>query len=110
METPESAVVPSVVALGLAGLGAGLVGVGNVIWTSIPDSDAMPTMMFLTGWALLTGAVIVGTVVAVHLVRARRSRLEVALVLATALVVAGVVLAHPLVGSATATATATATG
>ncbi len=104
----ESGVVSAAVALGLAVCAALSFAVGDAIGFVSPSTEAMFTLLWMVGWALLAWAMIIGAVVSVHLVRKgaflRRPVLrEAVLIIATAAVIAGVIFAHPLVGSGAGT-------
>ena len=99
----RSTAVAAGVALGLAGCAALSLAVGDAIGFVTDRTEAVFALLFMVGWMLLAWATIVGGVVSVHLIRVsfRRSPalIEIALVVATAAVIAGVILTHPLAGS-----------
>jgi formate-dependent nitrite reductase membrane component NrfD len=96
---PTSAVA-SGIALAMA-LGAAILLV--VAHGASTDVESLETLSFVLGWALLIWAVIVGAAVLVHLLRTRTQRrpgpVEVGLLVATVLVVLGVLLIYPPIGS-----------
>lgn len=78
--------------------------VGDAIWRGIPASDAVPALLMMLGWLLLTWAVIVAGFVIVRIVRAASRRGTVAhsellLVGASAVVIAALILVYPVIGS-----------
>lgn len=100
----RSTTVAAAVGLALA-LGAALaLAVGDAVGFLSPSAEAVFTLSVIAGWALLGWAAIVGGVVAIHLIRAVAARhrpalVQTVLVAATAVIIAGVIWAHPLVGS-----------
>ena len=94
-------------ALALAGCAALLLAVGDVIGFVSQSTDAVFTLLWVVGWVLLAWATIIGGAVLVHLIlraitfRRRPALVETVLVVASAVVIAGVIYAHPLVGSGT---------
>ena len=109
METTQrrtgSTAIAGGAALGMAGTAAVLLGAADAIWVGIPTSDGPGlSLLYITGWALLSWAGIVGLIVAVLVVRSVVSRrrpalLEVVLIIATAAVIVGVLLVRPFAGS-----------
>ena len=99
-----STAVAAGVALALAGCSALSFAVGDAVGFVSPSAEAVFTFSWLVGWMLLAWATIVGGAVAIHLIRAvasrrRPARVEIVLIVATAAVIAGVILTHPLAGS-----------
>lgn len=98
------------VALAMAAGAALVLAAADAIWVSMPTADdAGLSLLVILGWALAVWASLIAVAVAVHLVRrlATRQRIApiaIALVVATGVVIAGVVLLHPLAGSGGASA------
>ena len=94
-------------ALALAGCAALLLAVGDVIGFVSQSNDAVFILLWIVGWVLLAWATIIGGAVLVHLIfrainfRRRPALIETVLVVAFAVVIAGVIYSHPLVGSGT---------
>lgn len=100
----RSTSVAAGVALALAGCAALTFAVGDAVGFLSPGAEAVATLSWLVGWMLLAWATFVGGAVLVHLVRAvalrrRPALVEVVLVLATAAVIAGVIVTYPPAGS-----------
>lgn len=106
-DASSSAVVAGVagVALAMAAGAAVALAAADVIWLGTSDADGAGAMLLsVVGWTLLVWAALVGVAVVVHLVRSaaagrRLAPIEIVLLIATAAVVSGVLIVHPLVGS-----------
>lgn len=85
-------------------------GVADAIWASTPTAgDAGLSLLYVLGWALAAWAGLIAVLVVVHLARGLAARrriapVDVALVVATALVIVATVLMHPPAGSGGASA------
>lgn len=103
-DASSSAVVAGV-ALAMAAGAAVALAAADVIWLGTSDADGAGAMLLsVVGWTLLVWAALVGVAVVVHLVRSaaagrRLAPIEIVLLIATAAVVSGVLIVHPLVGS-----------
>jgi hypothetical protein len=91
----------SIVLAACAGL---LLASGDAIGFATPETEGIFTVLYLAGWMFLSGALLVGVVAVVLLIRSlvssRRLRLlDVLLLVAAAAVVTGVVWTHPLAGA-----------
>jgi hypothetical protein len=103
-EESSSRTVVAGVALLLSVLGATALGIGAGIGFLTPATETVFTALALAGWLLLVWAALLGGVAAVGLVRSALARrrsapLPSALVIATGVVIATVLIAQPLVGS-----------
>jgi hypothetical protein len=103
-DASSSAVIAGV-ALAMATGAAVALAAADVIWLGTFDADGAGAMLLsVIGWTLLVWAALVGVAVVVHLVRSaaagrRLAPIEIVLLIATAAVVSGVLIIHPLVGS-----------
>jgi hypothetical protein len=104
----DSSTVVSWVALASAGVAAAMLWIADTVWYGIPDSSGPAvSLLFLGGWGLLACAVLLAVGVLIHLAPSAMNRrgvrpLEFVLPAATVVLVAGILLSHPLAGSAVA--------
>ncbi|WP_146084467.1 hypothetical protein [Rathayibacter sp. AY1C1] len=103
--TGSSSVV-SWVALASTGVAAATLWIADAVWYGIPESGGPGvSLLFIGGWGLLTCAVLLTVGVLIHLAPSALSRhgkrpVEFVLPSAALVLIAGILLAHPLAGSA----------
>ena len=96
------------VALASAVVAGVVLWVADAVWYGIPESGGPGvSLLFIGGWGLLTCAALVALGVLIHLVLSALSRrggstVEFVLPAVTIVLVAVILLAHPLAGSASA--------
>ncbi|MGM1029431.1 MAG: hypothetical protein ACQEWM_06090 [Actinomycetota bacterium] len=101
---PRSSAVASGIAISMALAAAIAIAVADAMWFGIPTADgAGITLVYVVGWVLLGWAALLGLAIVVHRVRSgvdrRPAPIELVLLAATAAVIVGVLLTHPLIGS-----------
>jgi len=104
----DSSTAVSWVAFASAGVAGVVLWVADAVWYGIPESGGPGvSVLFIGGWGLLTCAALVAVGVLIHLVlsvlsRRRGNALEFVLPAVTIVLIAVMLLAHPLAGSASA--------
>jgi hypothetical protein len=101
-----SSIAVSWVALALAGVAAMMLWIADAVWYGVPSSGGPGiSLLFIGGWVLLAWAALLAIGVVVFVLSSSSSRrglrpLEFGLLAATIVLVAGILVMHPLAGSA----------